>query len=150
LMLARPHLHDVSLRNPTAPQPAELVLVPFAAAGAPLRGALQSLCRADRTVVTVRTAAMAPRWRAVPGRVSAAPDRERQPLLVELAHFDPLRRMFRRRRVRALLPPPPGDARDALRQFARPYAAGGGLHTGGAGGVSEYLPGAEYVVAASG
>ncbi len=70
LLLARPHLPLLSLRNPTPPQPLKLVLPPSAPGLASLRSALQSLRAARRSFWSLCSTAIRGRRRGTHDRCS--------------------------------------------------------------------------------
>ena len=96
-VLARPHLPRLPLRDAAEPEPALLVPAPAAGLVPQARGPLQPRRRARGPLVLLRAAPRAARGRCAHGALPGASDRERQPLVPELADDRRGRLVLRRR-----------------------------------------------------
>ena len=98
-LLARPDLPLLSLRNPAAAQPAELVLPSHPQSAAPVFGAGQSFCAGGGAVRAVCAAADRVYCRRPDHLPPALAHHQRQLFVAELAHCGPRRQRARRSRA---------------------------------------------------
>src|SRR4029077_7036306 len=109
-LLARAHLPLLALRDAADPEPAEPSAALHAALVPSRERALQPLRRARRAMARLRACDALSRGGGGTARLPALPDRERQPLVPQLADDRPRHRVLRRRVPAA---PPARRARPA-------------------------------------
>ena len=151
-MLDRAHLSRVSLRNATDSTPPELALAPGPDVVPQGRCIVQPLRRARGSMVRIRTTTPAALRGSFFGRLSAASDPERQPLVSQLANPGGVPIVLRRRVAPAPAAPIPVHGRGRSRRpvAGESSAARGPFRPRLAGRILEPRSGRQHAVTAPG